>query len=133
MLIRSHRVIIGIFVKIQTVTSRVIKDAVQDDIHPPFLRFLAKLPERILIAQHGRDLMKITRIVSVIGGRFKDGIDIQNGNAHFMQVIQFVDDTRKRTAVKIPLLNPAESVLHVFHRRLPIPDHHPTGPVSMRL
>ena len=65
----------------------------------------------------GIHIIIVLNVVFVIGGRHKDGIQIEHIHAQLFQVIQFAHDARQITAVKgahVHGLRPCIPVLHLF-------------------
>ena len=82
-----------IFIKINTVTARVIENAVQNDVHAARLDLFDKSAERLLAAEHLVDLAVIGGIILVVGGRFKDRVEIKAGHTEGCQIIQLFGNT----------------------------------------
>ena len=60
-----------------------------------------KIAKVFNIAKHGVDLMVIACIVVMIALRFEHGIEINTGDAKFLQVIEFADDPAQISAKEV--------------------------------
>ena len=67
------------------------------------LCFPAKAAEILLGAQHRVDAKVVGCVVAVVGGGFKNGIQVQHGDAQSGQIIQLGDDAIERAAEKVPV------------------------------
>ena len=67
------------------------------------LCFPAKPAEILLGAQHGVDAKVVGCVVAVVGGGFKNRIQVQHGDAQSGQIIQLGGDAVERAAEKVPV------------------------------
>ena len=75
-------------VKIAAPISRVVKHAVQNYPYAPLGRFAAQQAEVLFRAQHRVDFAIITGVVTVVGGGFKNGVEIHCGYRKTFQIVQ---------------------------------------------
>ena len=64
-------------------------------------RDLTEMVKIVLRAKHGVNGTVIGSVVAVVGGRFKNGVQIQHCDAEIRQIVQFGEDTLQRTAEKV--------------------------------
>ena len=72
----------------------------------------AKAAEILLGAQHGVDVKVVGCVVAVVGGGFKNRIQVQHGDAQSGQIIQLGGDAIERAAEKVPVSYLAVQVRH---------------------
>ena len=79
----------------------MVKYAVQNHPDAAALCLLTETAKILLRTQHGVNGTVIGSVVAVVGGRFKNGVQIQHRDAEICQIVQFGEDTLQGTAEKI--------------------------------
>ena len=88
-------------VEIAALGAGVVEYAVQNHPDTAALRLLTEMVKIVLRAKHGVNGTVIGSVVAVVGGRFKNGVQIQHCDAEIRQIVQFGEDTLQRTAEKV--------------------------------
>lgn len=70
----------------------MVEDAVQHDGDAPGLGLAAEGTELLLVAQHGVNAQVVGRVVAVVAGRLKDGVEVDHGHAEVCQVVELLAD-----------------------------------------
>ena len=76
-------------VKVNAVAAGMVKYAVQNDMHPVCFRRRTQMLEIGLCTKQGIDFGIICGVITVIGMRLKDGIEIDTGHAERFQIGKF--------------------------------------------
>ena len=89
-------------VKLPEAAETMVEDTVENDAHILFVRLLEQFVECRLPAQQGVDAEKIKGMVTVVGSRGENRIQIEGGDAQIFEIIQLFCD-----AVQVPPLSRA--------------------------
>ncbi len=107
----------------------MIEHAVQNHPDAAFPGGLAEGPELLLRAQHGINFPIVRCIITVVGGGLKNGAEVEDGDPHLCQIIQFGGDACQGAAEEVPVLDnpvfvrpPLRDVIPVFMNPA-VPDH----------
>ena len=83
---RAQTVIIAFAVEVDAVASCMAEHAVENDAHPLGLRRIDELLKLFVRAEERIDLMIVSRIVVMVARRLENGIEVDDGNAQFLQI-----------------------------------------------
>ena len=67
-------------------TTGMIEDAIEDDPHAAVVRLIQELSQGGIAPEQGVDLVVIIGVVAVVGGRGKNGGQVQRGHTECPQV-----------------------------------------------
>ena len=115
----AGRGIKAVGVEIDAFCARVIEHAVEDHADAASLCLGTERFEILLRAEQRVDVFIIRGVVAVVGGRFKNGVEVECGDAERHKVIQLLRDAGKVAAEKVGAGNLAVRVGTVFHRLVP--------------
>ena len=82
-------------------TTGVVEDAVEDDAHPPAVRHVEQLAQRLVPAEQRVDMEVVVRVVAVVRRGLEDRRQVDRRNAEVLQVVEPLDD-----AEQVAALNP---------------------------
>ena len=99
----AYRGIEAVVIEVNALGAGVVEYAVQNDVHPQLMSRAAEGAEILLRAQQGIDLPVVGGIIAMVGGRFKNGIQIQRGNTHGRKPCQLGGDAPEGAAEKVPV------------------------------
>ena len=119
--IASGQTVSAEFVEISAVASRVVENAVEDDLHPPLVRGFDECSESLLTAEFIRDLHIIRGIVFVIADGIEDGGKIEHAHAERLEIIELFDDSPKIAAEEVVVLDLRAAIFGILrHSVFPI-------------
>ena len=78
----------------------MVEDTVENDAHILFMRLLEQFVECRLPAQQGVDAEKIKGMVTVVGSRGENRIQIEGGDAQIFEIIQLFCDAARSPPLK---------------------------------
>ena len=76
----------------------VVEDAVEDDLHAARVGRVEQLAQRRVAAQQRVDHLVVVRVVTVVGRRGEDGIQVQRRDAELAQVVEMLGDAQQIAA-----------------------------------
>ncbi|EEG31653.1 hypothetical protein CLOSTMETH_00688 [[Clostridium] methylpentosum DSM 5476] len=88
-------VVTAILVKIDAVASGVAENSVQDDPNTAFFRLTAEVDKILFCAEQGIDLSVISSVITVVGMRLKNGIEINHCDAELLEIREFFLDSEQ--------------------------------------
>ena len=97
----AHAIILALAVEVTAVAARMAEHAVQNDADAFFLRQFHQIMELLIRPQNGVNLMIIAGIVMMIAFRFKHGIEINDADAEFLQIIELGHNAGDIAAVEV--------------------------------
>ncbi len=98
---RADLGVTAVAVKVHTVRRGMVKHAIQDDVHAPVMRLLRQGDESLQVAKIFGNKAVIGRVIFVVGGRFKDGVEVDGGHTQILQVIQLINHPLQIAAVEV--------------------------------
>ena len=79
----------------------MVEHTIQNQVHVAGGQFGGQRVERVSVAKHGVDAHVIGGVVAMVGGRLKNGVQIDGCDAQVLQVIQSINQALQVTAVEI--------------------------------
>ena len=98
-LIGAERAVLMLAVEIDTVAARVAE--YEDDTDAALLGCRDKGAKVLNIAEHGVDLVVVSRVVVVVALRLKDGVEVDAGDTELLQIVQLLHDPAQVPAEEI--------------------------------
>ena len=123
--------VVAVAVEVAGVLAAVVEDAVQHDGDATLSGLAGQGAELLLVAQHGVNAQVVGRVVAVVAGRLKDGVEVDHGHAEVCQVVELLADATQGAAVEVPLQDVPVLALLVGGRRVPVLHQHARGALAV--
>ncbi len=98
----------------------MVEHTVQKDPHPHAVRLPAEGPKILFRTQQRVDGLVVCGVVAVVGGGFKDGVQVQGGDPQRGQVGEFGGDAPQSAAEKVPVSDLALRIRLPVRKILPV-------------